>query len=207
MNIAVFTKNWLGDVVFQSPALRAIKKHFSDAHLIVITPARCAELLKHNPYVDEVIIHDDRGAGKNIFSQLRIWECVISFIPDITKAVRKPGANSWKTFVKIRWPRFVICPNCNSKKVPKKGIQCGRQYYGCKDCHGYFNVTTGTVFENSKLDFSEVVMMISLMKRGVPVKEIVRVLDRPKTTVYRNLREIRTAKDETTTRLIRRIKP
>ena len=60
MKIAVFTKNWLGDVIFETPALRAIKENFPGCHLIAVTPRRCAEILEANPHVDEVIAFDEK---------------------------------------------------------------------------------------------------------------------------------------------------
>lgn len=71
MNILVFTKNWLGDVVFETPALRVIKENFPEAHLTVAAPPRCAEILSANPYVDEVIPFDERGKEKNFFAKWR----------------------------------------------------------------------------------------------------------------------------------------
>ena len=67
MNIAVFTKNWIGDVIFETPAIRAIKENFPEARLIAVTPNRCADILKVNPYIDEVIIFDE-----NFFSKLKL---------------------------------------------------------------------------------------------------------------------------------------
>jgi heptosyltransferase II len=67
MNIAVFTKNWIGDVIFETPAIRVIKENFPDAHLIAVTSRRCVEILQVNPYVDEVIIFEE-----NFFLKLKL---------------------------------------------------------------------------------------------------------------------------------------
>ena len=69
MNIAVFTKNWLGDVIFETPAIRAIKENFPNSHVIAVTPRRCVEILEVNPNVDEVIPFDEKEDDKNIFAQ------------------------------------------------------------------------------------------------------------------------------------------
>ncbi len=68
MRIAVFTKNWLGDVIFETPAFRALKENFPDSHVIAITPRRCAEILETNPCVDEIITFEE----SNIFNQLKL---------------------------------------------------------------------------------------------------------------------------------------
>lgn len=67
MNIAVFTKNWLGDVIFETPAIRVIKENFPNSHLIVITPHRCVDILEENPFVDEIIAFGEKKDEKNIF--------------------------------------------------------------------------------------------------------------------------------------------
>lgn len=71
MNIVVFTKNWLGDVIFETPAIRVIKENFPDSHLIAITPRRCVEILEANPYVDEIIVFE-KNEERNIFCQLKL---------------------------------------------------------------------------------------------------------------------------------------
>ena len=71
MNILVFTKNWLGDVIFETPALRAIKENFPDSHLIAITPRPCVPILEANPYVDEIIPFNDRKEEKGFAAKWR----------------------------------------------------------------------------------------------------------------------------------------
>ena len=74
MNILVVTKNWLGDVIFETPALRTIKENFPQAHLIAVTPNRCVEILQACPYVDEIIPFDDRKRKMGfIFRWGLIW--------------------------------------------------------------------------------------------------------------------------------------
>lgn len=71
MNIAVFTKNWLGDVIFETPAIRAIKENFPHSHLIAITSPRCVEILEANPYVDEVMTFDEKEESRSFFEKFR----------------------------------------------------------------------------------------------------------------------------------------
>lgn len=72
MNIALFTKNWIGDIIFETPAIRAIKENFPDAYLIAITPRRCVEVLETNPYINEIIPFDEREEGRSFISKLRL---------------------------------------------------------------------------------------------------------------------------------------
>ena len=53
--ILVFTKNWFGDVVMQTPVLRILKENFPGSRLTVALPVNTSEILANNPFVDEVI--------------------------------------------------------------------------------------------------------------------------------------------------------
>lgn len=47
--------NWLGDVLFSTPFVRALRKNFPDAFIAYATHARCHELVAKNPHIDEVL--------------------------------------------------------------------------------------------------------------------------------------------------------
>ena len=53
--ILVFTKNWFGDVVMQTPVFRILKENFPGARLSAALPAATSEILRNNPFVDEVV--------------------------------------------------------------------------------------------------------------------------------------------------------
>lgn len=63
--------NWLGDALFMTPALRAIRRAHPDAFLACAVPPRCRELLAGNPHVDEVLLFDERGANRGPFGLWR----------------------------------------------------------------------------------------------------------------------------------------
>ena len=51
---------------------------------------------------------------------------------------------------KLRWPTGVICPECGSNTVSKRGkhtSQRARQRYKCKSCRKQFDDLSGSVFE------------------------------------------------------------
>jgi heptosyltransferase II len=70
VNILVFTKNWVGDVIFEMPAIRVIKENYPAAHLIAVTTPRCVDILAANPDVDEVMTFDEKSTQKSVFSKL-----------------------------------------------------------------------------------------------------------------------------------------
>ncbi len=59
--IAVFLPNWIGDVVMATPALRALRRHFSDARLIGVLRPYVAGVLDGAPWLDRHILLDRQG--------------------------------------------------------------------------------------------------------------------------------------------------
>ena len=69
--ILVFTANWLGDALFLSPLLAALKENFTQAHLAVLLVPRVEEIFLNNPHVDKIIIYDEKGRQRSLISRLR----------------------------------------------------------------------------------------------------------------------------------------
>ena len=55
MNILFVRLSYIGDILHATPAARWIKEHYSEAKLHWIVTPSMVELLKNNPYVDEII--------------------------------------------------------------------------------------------------------------------------------------------------------
>jgi len=70
MKIVIFAPNWVGDVIFITPVFEALKKHFPGAHLGCILPARCKDILKNNPFVDEIITFNERKEDRSLFKKI-----------------------------------------------------------------------------------------------------------------------------------------
>jgi len=60
-NILVVNVNWLGDAVFSTPLFKALKKTYPLARLTCLCVPRVKEVLEYCPYVDKIIIYDERG--------------------------------------------------------------------------------------------------------------------------------------------------
>lgn len=69
MKILVYEPNWLGDAIFTSPAFEALKKHFKGSFIGCVVPKRCADALRYNPFIDEIIEFDERGTGNNLLKK------------------------------------------------------------------------------------------------------------------------------------------
>lgn len=68
--ILIFNVNWLGDVLFSTATIRNVRRNFPEAYLACVIPSRCYPILKGNPYLDEVIIFDERDRHKGILAKL-----------------------------------------------------------------------------------------------------------------------------------------
>jgi len=70
--ILIIEVNWLGDVLFSTPFIKAVKGHYKDSYLAVLVVPGCVEVLTLNPHVDKVIAFDEDGAHKGIIGKIRL---------------------------------------------------------------------------------------------------------------------------------------
>ena len=65
---------------------------------------------------------------------------------------------SYWYFVVMRWGSKdkAVCPHCGV--IDKHYYRRTRKQWRCKHCDGYFSVTKGTVFENKKLKFKQILL-------------------------------------------------
>lgn len=70
MRILIFEVNWLGDVLFSTPAIKAIRKKYPDSHIAVLVVPRCRQILEHNPFINETIIYDQDGKHRTLAGKL-----------------------------------------------------------------------------------------------------------------------------------------
>lgn len=71
MKIVVFNVNWIGDVIFSTPVFRTLKENFKNCYVGCILPKRCSELLKHSPFVDEILEFNERAEHKSLLKKIR----------------------------------------------------------------------------------------------------------------------------------------
>jgi predicted lipopolysaccharide heptosyltransferase III len=53
----------IGDVVFTTPAIRALRRHYPDARLSYVVEEEAEPVVRHNPHLDDVIIAKSRHAA------------------------------------------------------------------------------------------------------------------------------------------------
>ena len=60
MKILVYQTAFLGDLILTTPLIESIKNLFPNSHLAIITKSFGKDVLKNNPYVDELIIFEKK---------------------------------------------------------------------------------------------------------------------------------------------------
>ena len=72
MNILLVRLRLIGDVVFTTPAIRALRRHYPDAHITYIVEEDAAAVVRGNPHLDEVIVVKSPRARGRLLSDLAL---------------------------------------------------------------------------------------------------------------------------------------
>ncbi|HAH20070.1 MAG: lipopolysaccharide heptosyltransferase II [Omnitrophica WOR_2 bacterium GWF2_43_52] len=112
MRILIIEVNWLGDVLFSTPAIKALRERFPESHIACLIVPRVKEVLANNPYIDELMINDCDGVHKGWLGKLRLirelrekkFDMAVLFHRSFTRAAltfwagipRRVGYSTWK---------------------------------------------------------------------------------------------------------------
>jgi len=72
MKVLVIRTDRIGDLIVSTPVFKAIKDRYPDAHIAAMVSPYTADLLVHNPFVDEIIICDRKGGHRGIRGLLKL---------------------------------------------------------------------------------------------------------------------------------------
>src|SRR3954467_2861686 len=72
LKILLIRLRLIGDVVFTTPLLRALKRRFPDAHLSYLVEPYALPVVRQNPHLDEVIVAPRRAGVARITDDLRL---------------------------------------------------------------------------------------------------------------------------------------
>ena len=70
--ILVVNVNWLGDVIFSTPFIRALREAYPDSYIACLLHPRCKDVLEGNPCLNEIIVYDEESAHKSVFGKLKL---------------------------------------------------------------------------------------------------------------------------------------
>jgi len=65
MKILAVMKNWLGDLLFQMPALELIRERYPEALITCIAPERCREILEAHHAVSGFLSFDEKSTHRS----------------------------------------------------------------------------------------------------------------------------------------------
>ncbi len=71
IRILLIRTDRIGDVLLSTPAIKAVRDAYPNAHIAVMVRPYAEEIVDGNPYLDEVILYDKDGEHKSIFSTLK----------------------------------------------------------------------------------------------------------------------------------------
>lgn len=69
--ILVVFPNWIGDVIFTTPALHVLRLNFPDAHFIGMVWPECADVLRGVSDVDEIMVYHERGRHRGLWGKIQ----------------------------------------------------------------------------------------------------------------------------------------
>lgn len=70
--ILIVNVNWLGDTLFATPFIRAVREKHPKAYIAILTHPRCYNILEGNPNIDEIIIYDEKKQHRNLLRRFSI---------------------------------------------------------------------------------------------------------------------------------------
>jgi lipopolysaccharide heptosyltransferase II len=70
--ILVVNVNWVGDVIFSTPFIKAVREAYPDAYIACLIHPRCKEMLEDNPRLDELIAYDEEGEHAGLLGKARL---------------------------------------------------------------------------------------------------------------------------------------
>ena len=70
--ILIIEVNWLGDVIFSTPFIKAVREAYPDGYIACLIHPRCCEVIEGSPRINDIIIYDEEGAHKGLFGKLRL---------------------------------------------------------------------------------------------------------------------------------------
>jgi lipopolysaccharide heptosyltransferase II len=72
MRILIVRLREIGDVVFTTPAVRAIRRRFPNAHITYIVEPAASAIVEHNPHIDELIVAPRPSGISRLRSELAL---------------------------------------------------------------------------------------------------------------------------------------
>lgn len=150
--ILIVNVNWLGDAILTTPVFKALKRQLPSSYLACMCTARVKEVFEDNPYIDEVIVFDEKSIQNNIIKKLRFiywlknkkFDIVFLIHRSFTRAFICYLAGIKRRIGYDRFKNFLIL----TKRIKKPSGSMHRQQY-----YLYLFKAMGVVFDNETPEF------------------------------------------------------
>ncbi len=97
--ILIVNVNWLGDTLFVTPFLRAVREACPGSYIAVLTHSRCKEILEGNPHIDEIVTYDAKGEHRHLIGRLSLVSELKSKKFDTTFILRRSLSRTMLLFL------------------------------------------------------------------------------------------------------------
>jgi len=71
-NILIVNVNWIGDVIFSTPFIKAVRGAYPESRIACLLHPRCIEVLEGNPDINEIIVYDEEGSHRGFLGKARL---------------------------------------------------------------------------------------------------------------------------------------
>ncbi len=97
--ILIVNVNWIGDVIFSTPFIKAVRDAYPDGYIACLLHPRCVEILKGSPRIDEIIVYDEEGEHKGIIGKLMLISYLRKIHFDIAFVLHRSFTKALLTFL------------------------------------------------------------------------------------------------------------
>ena len=73
MNILLIRLRLIGDVVFTTPAVAALKHRFPDASITYLVEPAAEPVVRHNPHISSLVVVDRPRGWQRVAVRRRVW--------------------------------------------------------------------------------------------------------------------------------------
>ena len=67
--ILIVNVNWLGDTLFVTPFIKALRENNPKSYIAILTHPRCREVLEGNPHINEIIVYDEKNLHRFLLAK------------------------------------------------------------------------------------------------------------------------------------------
>jgi lipopolysaccharide heptosyltransferase II len=98
MNLLLVRLRLIGDVVFTTPLLRALRRHHPDARITYVVESHAAPVVQNNPHLDELIILPRRRGLSRVADDFRFARALRSRRFDVAIDLHGGPRSAWLTW-------------------------------------------------------------------------------------------------------------